>query len=608
MSHETRPSGNSSANPSPRGNSYGKAQHRRTFLLATAVLTLMLGGARTASAQVTFGASGGLRLVRAEGTTEVVSAVVLGAASAGTIKAGSAISFNYGATVEPGTGEVECTPASCILDTNFAVGIAGGVLTITFTTDVAFAFSDWIAVSGVRVDAALGDMSATLSASGDPPGNRITFTSIFVLVARGRAPATDVSIAAASPLSVCSPSAKSFSVEVGERFPGAFTSAQQESDAGNVGAPGVDPMGAGELDTTVRLAFTNIPEDVTITFTDFSGTSGTLTPATSFTSFTATSGSQSVNVDVALTATTNFSIETLVVNFTASATAYSPGTGSVSVSLRGGDATPNVPRFAPNVQGSGNVLSVFGPTIFAVVNGASFVLRAVAAGSQAALFGSCLATGFVSASMLPLPTDLGGTSVLFNGTAAPLSFTSSGQINLQIPWELAGETQASVVVNNNGVTSEAFILQLAPTDPGIFALNSSGTGQGFIVNQDSFLNSAANPAAPGSVIQIICTGLGAVSNQPASGAAAPSDPLATTTATPTVSIGGLPATVTFSGLLPGASPHSVGLGNVGVYHVNVQVPNAPGGAVSVVLTIGGLDSNTVTMHIARRRKGQVISE
>ena len=605
MSHETRPSGNSSANPSPRGNSYGKAQHRRTFLLATAVLTLMLGGARTASAQVQFGTTGGLRIVRAEGTTEVVSAVVLGAASAGTIKAGSAISFNYGATVEPGTGEVECTPASCILDTNFAVGIAGGVLTITFTTDVAFAFSDWIAVSGVRVDAALGDMSATLSASG---ANPITFTSLSVLVARGLAPATDVSIAPASSLSVCSPSAKSFSVEVGERFPGAFTSAQQESDAGNVGAPGVDPMGAGELDTTVRLAFTNIPEDVTITFTDFSGTSGTLTPATSFTSFTATPGSQSVNVDVALTATTNFSIETLVVNFTASATAYSPGTGSVSVSLRGGDATPNVPRFAPNVQGSGNVLSVFGPTIFAVVNGASFVLRAVAAGSQAALFGSCLATGFVSASMLPLPTDLGGTSVLFNGTAAPLSFTSSGQINLQIPWELAGETQASVVVNNNGVTSEAFILQLAPTDPGIFALNSSGTGQGFIVNQDSFLNSAANPAAPGSVIQIICTGLGAVSNQPASGAAAPSDPLATTTATPTVSIGGLPAMVTFSGLLPGASPHSVGLGNVGVYHVNVQVPNAPGGAVSVVLTIGGLDSNTVTMHIARRRKGQVISE
>jgi len=537
-----------------------------------------------------------------------MNAIDLVANNAGTIKAGSAISFDYGGAVEPGTGSINCTAAACVLGVNFTVGIAGSVLTMTFATDVAFGGFNLITVSNVRADASLGDMQATLSASGDPPGNLITFTNLSVLVARGRAPAASVQIAPASPLSVCSPSAKSFSIEVEEEFSVAFTSAAQESSAGNVGVPGVDPAGAGELDTTVRLAFANIPEDVTITLTDFSGTSGTLTPSTSFTSFTATSGSHSVNVDVALTATDLGDIETLAVNFTTSATAYSPGVASVEVSLRGGDATPNVPRFAPNVQGSGDVLSVVGPTVFAVVNGASFLLRAVAAGSQASLFGSCLATGVFSAMALPLPTNLGGTIVLFNDMAVPLSFAASGQINLQIPWEVAGETEISVVVDVNGVMSDPLVVQLAPTDPGIFTANSAGTGQGRIINQDSSQNSAQNPAAPGSIVQILCTGLGAVTNQPASGAATPPAPAALTIETPTVTIDGLPAAVSLSGLLPGSSPVTAGFGNVGTYQVKVTVPNAPGGSVDVVLTIGGVASNTVTMHIARRRKGQVTSE
>lgn len=68
------------------------------------------------------------------------------------------------------------------------------------------------------------------------------------------------------------------------------------------------------------------------------------------------------------------------------------------------------------------------------------------------------------------------------------------------------------------------------------------------------------------------------------------NPLSTTILTPTVTIGGVPARVTFSGLAPFF---------VGYYQVNVQVPsNAPvGSAVPVVLTIGGASSNTVTLAI-----------
>ena len=75
------------------------------------------------------------------------------------------------------------------------------------------------------------------------------------------------------------------------------------------------------------------------------------------------------------------------------------------------------------------------------------------------------------------------------------------------------------------------------------------------------------------------------------GNAAVSAPLASTVTSPTVTIGGLPAGVSFSGLAPGS---------VGLYQVDVQIPGdaAPGDAVPVELTIGGVKSNTVTVAIA----------
>ena len=125
----------------------------------------------------------------------------------------------------------------------------------------------------------------------------------------------------------------------------------------------------------------------------------------------------------------------------------------------------------------------------------------------------------------------------------------------------------------------------------IFSMNSQGTGQGAVLDTSYRLVDSSNPATAGStVIQIYCTGLGAVTNQPASGSAALSDPLSSTTTMPTVMIGGAQASVLFSGLAPGS---------VGEYQVNVLVPgaSAKGSAVQVVLAIGGTTSNTVTMAV-----------
>jgi uncharacterized protein (TIGR03437 family) len=227
------------------------------------------------------------------------------------------------------------------------------------------------------------------------------------------------------------------------------------------------------------------------------------------------------------------------------------------------------------------------------VNGASFRAgAAVAPGSIASVFGSFLVSSPSGASSLPLPTSLSGLSMQFgSGVKAPLFYASAGQVNLQVPWELAGQAQASLTATLGGQTSAAQTVNLAPFAPGIFSTNAQGTGQGAIQDASSRLVDSSNPAAAGSTVIIIyCTGLGPVTNRPASGSWAPINPLAETTTKPTVTIGGVPATVQFSGLVPGF---------VGLYQVNAVVPagTPAGDAVPVVLSIGGATSNTVTIAV-----------
>ena len=229
------------------------------------------------------------------------------------------------------------------------------------------------------------------------------------------------------------------------------------------------------------------------------------------------------------------------------------------------------------------------PSIGGLSNAGSYT-QAFAPGGILAVFGTKLASATASAQTVPLPTMLTGTWAAISGIAAPLYYVSDGQMNIQIPYEVPANSRATLTVDNNG-ESVSFNFTIAATAPAIFATNSQGTGQGAVLNTSYQLVDASNPATPGSTyIQIYCMGLGAVSNQPADGAAAPSSPLARTSATPQVTIGGVQATVTFSGLAPGF---------VGLYQVNALVPAAApaGNAVPVAISIGGVPSNTVTIAV-----------
>jgi uncharacterized protein (TIGR03437 family) len=127
-------------------------------------------------------------------------------------------------------------------------------------------------------------------------------------------------------------------------------------------------------------------------------------------------------------------------------------------------------------------------------------------------------------------------------------------------------------------------------------LNAASQAAALVANTASIAASVgafpgSRPAQRGEFLSIYCTGLGPVTHAPATGALASASPVSLTSGTMTASIGGVPATVSFSGLAPGF---------LGLYQVNVQVPsNAPtGSAVPLIISVGSKTSNQVTVAVA----------
>ena len=233
------------------------------------------------------------------------------------------------------------------------------------------------------------------------------------------------------------------------------------------------------------------------------------------------------------------------------------------------------------------------PTITSAVNAASSDVGPVAPGEIVTIFGSGIgpATG-VSAPAGTVGTTLGGTQVFFGTSAAPVLYTSAGQVNAIVPYELAGTSSTNLTVWYQGTASAGDDLRVIDSVPGIFTLNTNG--QGAIVNQDGTVNSTTNGAPIGSTVSIYATGEGQTSPPGVDGAInGGSLPLPVPVLGVTVQIGGLPATVTYAGAAP--------LDVAGVLQVNATIPAgvAAGESVPVVITVGTASSQagvTIAIH------------
>jgi len=223
------------------------------------------------------------------------------------------------------------------------------------------------------------------------------------------------------------------------------------------------------------------------------------------------------------------------------------------------------------------------PAIYAggVVNGASFAKGAsLPPGGIISLFGKNLAQGSTSASQLPLTTNLGGTSASVGGEDMPLFYSNSGQINAQLPVDLPTNSQLQIIVRTTGgaasqIATVPETINVGSLAPGIFTVNSSGSGDGVILHADNSLISAANPAHGGDEVVIYCTGLGPTNPPFLSGTPATANNAANTV---TAAIGGQNAAVAYAGLT---------VGFVGLYQVNVIIPAGLSGSQPVQVTVQG---------------------
>ncbi len=171
-------------------------------------------------------------------------------------------------------------------------------------------------------------------------------------------------------------------------------------------------------------------------------------------------------------------------------------------------------------------------------------------------------------------TALNGLQVTFDGIAPGLVYTSANQTNLMVHAGVAGKSSTVMQITNGTLKTQAWTLPVAPVVPGMFTVDGTGTGQGAIVNQDGGGNSAANPAARGSVVSIYMTGQGGAS--PALTGILPTNVA--------VTIGGVAATVQYAGQAPGEI--------AGLTQVNALVPQgvAVGPTVPVAVGVGEVQS------------------
>ena len=185
-----------------------------------------------------------------------------------------------------------------------------------------------------------------------------------------------------------------------------------------------------------------------------------------------------------------------------------------------------------------------------IQNGASNTLGPLAPGSLVSIYGTGLAATTASASTYPLSNSMANVSVSFAGIPAPLYFVSSGQINVQVPWNSPGG-DVPVVVNNNNTPSAASTATIVPAAPGFFTFFDSIANilrPVVLANADGAFSQPLNiipglktrPAKIGEALLMFATGLGGVNAIPPDGNVPPLSG-ANTNVTPVVTIGGVPA-------------------------------------------------------------------
>jgi uncharacterized protein (TIGR03437 family) len=257
-----------------------------------------------------------------------------------------------------------------------------------------------------------------------------------------------------------------------------------------------------------------------------------------------------------------------------------------------------------------------------VVNNASFANPGTASpGSIATAFVNSLGTTTDELSALFASTKSEGVQLAFGNTPAPMfhivASTAQQQVDLLVPTNLPTTGTVNVQLSTGSTTYPNYTLNMVPANPGFYRIaDPKVAGRFNIIAQvanttwlalpvstaatlglpactagTDALTECGQPATIGDYLVIYVTGLG-LATPLSTGQVAPvnANPLYKTPTLPVVTIGGVPATVLFSGLAPGFS---------GLYQLDIQVPPgvANGDDVPVKVTmLGASDTATVSVQ------------
>ena len=236
------------------------------------------------------------------------------------------------------------------------------------------------------------------------------------------------------------------------------------------------------------------------------------------------------------------------------------------------------------------------PVVSSASNAASSVDAALpngglAQGGMFVVYGSRLGPASLAVvDAFPLQANLGGTSVRVTVGQTAVDALMVYAVASQVAAILPSSTPVgagTLTVTFGGQTSAPLAVRVERSRFGIFTLNQAGSGPGIFTDPANAVNTLVQPAQPGSVWVIWGTGIGPVSGNEAGGPL-PGD-LAELDVV--VLVGGRRAEV----LYRGRSGCCAGLDQI-AFRLPPDVDLA-GCFVPVVVVVGGVASNTVTMSV-----------
>lgn len=229
-------------------------------------------------------------------------------------------------------------------------------------------------------------------------------------------------------------------------------------------------------------------------------------------------------------------------------------------------------------------------------------------GAQASLLGLNLAGASASAPAgEDVPTELAGVSLTVDGEDAPILGVSRTRIDFQVPYGVRINRNVKVELTSDGAAAQAppVEVQTVAAVPNIFVQSCGKFTDPFQLDgayalachADGTLNYTANTVAPGEVLRLQMSGLGAVSPELGNGERAPGDGVEAV-ALPTVRVEGADGSMIEADVLSA----TLAPGEVGIYDVEVVIPAGAriNDRVKIDAMIGDLTSNLATISIGDR--------